>query len=132
MLIRNNHQEGTLHIVAIGQQSRNLLVGASVPQGSVPGPGLWILLIDDLLSLPTVSTYGDNCMLFHSYCRQDNQRVNYQLRLIEEWEAHWQVNFAHEKTQTMVFPWFPAVSQTIEEWVMFDNQPSTPGLPYNL
>ena len=63
----------SLHVVVGGQQSRNLPVGASVPQGSVLGPVLWNLYIDDLLrTLPAVSAYADDCTLSRSYCRQDN------------------------------------------------------------
>ncbi len=114
----------TLHVVVNGQQSRDLPVGASVPQGSVLGPVLWNLYIDDLLrGLPAISAYADDCTLSCSYSRQDSQRVvagiNQQLHLIEEWGKRWQVNFAPEKTQAMVVSRSPAASQAVAGRVLF-------------
>ena len=47
-----------------------------------------------------------------SYPRQDSGRaaeaINEQLRVIEEWGAHWQVTFALEKPQAMVCSRSPA------------------------
>ena len=80
----------TLLFVINGQQSGDLPVGASVPQGSVLGPVLWNLYIDDLLrGLPAISAYADDCTLSLSYPRQDSRRaiadVNQQLGMIAEW-----------------------------------------------
>lgn len=115
----------SLHVVVGGQQSRNLPVGASVPQGSVLGPVLWNLYIDDLLrTLPAVSAYADDCTLSRSYCRQDSQRavddVNQQLQTIQRWGDRWQVNFAPEKTQAMVVSRSSAAPQAVEGQVKFD------------
>ena len=119
MLVADYLQERTLHVVVNGQQSGNLPVGALVPQGSVLGPVLWNLYIDDLLkSLPAVSAYADDCTLSLSYSRQDSQRavadVNRQLRVIQEWGERWQVSFAPEKTQAMVVSRSPSALQAVE------------------
>ncbi len=59
LLISDYLQGRGLHVVVGGQQSRDLPVGASTPQGSVLGPVLWNVYIDDLLgSLPAVSAYA--------------------------------------------------------------------------
>ena len=120
LLLLSNYLQGrTLQVVVNGQSSRPLPVEASVPQGSVLGPILWNIYINDLLQLlPTISAYADDCTLSRSYCRQDSQRVtdeiNQQLHLIKEWGARWQVDFAPEKTQAMVISRSPAASQAVE------------------
>ena len=105
-------------MVVNGQSSRSLPVEASVPQGSVLGPILWNIYINDLLQLlPEVSAYADDCTLTRSYHRQDSQRAiddaNQQLRLIKEWGERWQVDFSQEKTQAMVISRSPAATQAV-------------------
>ena len=103
LLLLGDYLQGrTLQVVINGQASIALPVEASVPQGSVLGPVLWNLYVDDLLQqLPAISAYADDCTLYRSYHRQDSQRVvaeiNQQLSLIQEWGVRWQVNFAPEK-----------------------------------
>ena len=74
ILMGNYLHDRSLYVVVNGQQSRNLLVGASVPQGSVLGLVLWNIYIDNLLrTLPAVSAYDDDRTLSCSYYRQDSQ-----------------------------------------------------------
>ena len=125
LLLLGDYLHGrTLQVVVNGQSSRPLPVEASVPQGSVLGPILWNIYLNDLLQLlPTVSAYADDCTLSRSYRRQDSQlvieEVNQQLSLIKEWGERWQVNFAPEKTQAMVISRSPAAAQAVEGWVRF-------------
>ena len=125
LVLMSDYLQGrTLHVVVNGQQSGDLPVGASVPQGSVLGPVLWNLYIDDLLrSLPAISAYADDCTLSLSYPRQDSRRaiddVNRQLGVIAEWGKRWQVQFAPEKTQAMVISRSLAAPQEVEGEVMF-------------
>ena len=121
-------QGRNLHVVVNGQQSRDHPVGASVPQGSVLGPVLWNIYIDDLLRrIPAISAYADDCTLSCSYSRQDSERVaaeiNQQLKQIEEWGARWQVNFAPQKTQAMVVSRSLAAPRAIEGSVLFGGVP---------
>uniref|UniRef100_A0A0P4WNB5 Reverse transcriptase domain-containing protein n=1 Tax=Scylla olivacea TaxID=85551 RepID=A0A0P4WNB5_SCYOL len=85
MLLEDYLQGRTLRVVVNGRTSSPAHIGASVPQGSVVGPVLWNVYIDDLLrQLPAVKAYADDCTISLSYCRQDNQRavanINRQLR----------------------------------------------------
>ena len=106
-LLGNYLHGRTLQVVVNGQASESHPVEASVPQGSVLGPVLWNIYIDDLLrQLPAVSAYADDCTLSFTYPRQDSRRaadeITHQLMVIQEWGARWQVTFAPEKTQAMV------------------------------
>ena len=66
----------TLQVVINGQSSRPSPIQASVPQGSVLGPNLWNICIDDLpRQLSIEAAYADDCTLSHSYCRLDSQRA---------------------------------------------------------
>ncbi len=95
LLLLDDYLRGrTLHVVVNGQSSGPSPVQASVPQGSVLGPILWNIYIDDLLrQLSTVAAYADDCTLSRSYCRLDSHRavrdLNRQLRLVEQWGETW-------------------------------------------
>ena len=74
VLLQDYLQERIFQVVINGQSSRPFTIQASVPQGSVLGPILWNIYIDDLLrQLSTVAAYADDCTLSCSYCRLDSQ-----------------------------------------------------------
>ena len=125
LLLLDDYLRGrTLHVVVNGQSSGPSPVQASVPQGSVLGPILWNVYIDDLLrQLSTVAAYADDCTISRAYCRPDSQRavreLNRQLRLVEQWGERWQVCFAPEKTQAMVISRSPGASQAVTGQLYF-------------
>uniref|UniRef100_A0A0P4VX79 Uncharacterized protein n=1 Tax=Scylla olivacea TaxID=85551 RepID=A0A0P4VX79_SCYOL len=126
-LLEDYLQGRTLRVVINGQASQPLPIQASVPQGSVLGPILWNIYIDDLLrQIPTLLAYADDCSLSRSYCRSDSQRavreLNRQLRLVMEWGEAWQVSFAPEKTQAMVISRSPAASPAVSGCLFFGDQ----------
>uniref|UniRef100_A0A0P4VTV9 Reverse transcriptase domain-containing protein n=1 Tax=Scylla olivacea TaxID=85551 RepID=A0A0P4VTV9_SCYOL len=121
-------QGRTLQVVVNGQASESLPVRASVPQGSVLGPVLWNIYVDDLLrQLPAVSAYADDCTLSCTYPRHESVRaaeeINQQLGVIQEWGARWQVTFAPEKTQAMVVSRSPAAEPAVEGGLSFGGLP---------
>ena len=123
-LLGNYLEDRSLSVVVNGQTSESLPVEASVPQGSILGPLLWNIYVDDLLQLlPAVTAYADDCTLSYSYPRQDSGRaaeaINEQLRVIEEWGARWQVTFAPEKTQAMVCSRSPAAKAAMAGKLFF-------------
>ena len=128
IVLLQDYLEGrTLQVVVNGQSSEPSPVEASVPQGSVLGPVLWNIYIDDLLrQLSSVAAYADDCTLSRSYCRPDSQRavsqLNRQLGLVEQWGELWQVNFAPEKTQAMVISRSPGASHAVSGQLHFGGQ----------
>ena len=124
-LLEDYLQGRTLRVALNGRISKPARIRASVPQGSVLGPVLWNVYIDDLLrQLPAVKAYADDCTFSLSYCRQDSQRavaaVNKQLKAAEEWGKAWQVDFAPNKTHAMVVSRSPAASQAVEGQLQFE------------
>ena len=118
-------QGRNLRVVINGKSSEFAGIRASVPQGSVLGPVLWNIYIDDLLRrMPTVKAYADDCTISLSYCRQDSLRavatVNRQMKAAEEWGKLWQVNFAPDKTHAMVISRSPAAPQAVEGQLRFE------------
>ena len=90
-----------------GHTSDEHPVEASVPQGSVLGPLLWNIYLNDILQLiPQAYAYADDCTLTFTCSRDDRpttiSRINQALNLILEWCRRWQVTLAPDKTQVML------------------------------
>ena len=106
-LLENYLQGRHLRVVHNGQQSSPHDIRAGVPQGSVLGPLLWNLYINDLLHLiPSARAYADDVTVSVSYHPGEEAstvtRLNASLRLLERWGHSWQVTFAPHKTQLLV------------------------------
>lgn len=117
----------SLTVVVNGQTSSSYCIGASVPQGSVLGPILWNIFINDLIQgLPSSYAYADDCTLSHTYMREDAGNVveviNQQLNYIESWGRRWQVKFAAEKTQAMVISRSPRDLNEIRGKLKFNSK----------
>jgi len=116
----------TLKVVIGGQSSQEYPVNASVPQGSVLGPILWNIYIDDMLrEHPEMKAYADDCTLSVSYQREDHDAVatsmNSKLQAIYEWGSQWQVRFAPNKTQAMVISRSPTASDVMKDKIFMNN-----------
>ncbi|XP_063603574.1 uncharacterized protein LOC134779374 [Penaeus indicus] len=116
----------TLKVVIGGQSSQKYPVEASVPQGSVLGPILWNIYIDDMLrEHPEINAYADDCTLSVSYQREDHDAVatnmNSKLQAIYEWGSQWQVRFAPNKPQAMVISRSPAASGVMKDTILMNN-----------
>ena len=126
-LLENYLHGRTLQVAVGGQNSQHYQVQAGVPQGSVLGPVLWNIFIDDLLQQhPEISAYADDSTLTTSYhreeCMQVAERVNTKLQSISEWGTRWQVNFAPEKTQAMVISRSPAATTSMAQLLKMGNK----------
>ena len=96
-----------LKVVLEGKQSNEREIEAGVPQGSVLGPLMWNVFINDLLHLiPEAKAFADDGTISITYePTQEKEAINllnYRLKTIEEWGKRWQVNFAPNKTQLMI------------------------------
>ena len=116
----------TLRVVVAGHGSQQYPVEASVPQGSVLGPILWNIYIDDLLQEhPEISAYADDCTISISYRRENHAEtiriINNKLNALYEWGTQWQVNFAANKTQAMVISRSSNASSTIGNQIKMDD-----------
>ena len=124
-LLRDYLQHRTLSVAINGHLSGKYPIDASVPQGSVLGPILWNVYINDLLQqLPTASAYADDCTLSCSYKRQDSAvvglEINQLLKLVASWGSRWQSTFAPEKTQAMVISRSPEAARVMEGKIKFN------------
>ena len=102
-----------LRVVLDGKSSQEYQVNAGVPQGSILGPTLFLLYINDLPDdvICNIAIYADNTTLF-SKCDQASDLWQ-QLELVSElesdlrntvyWGRKWLVNFNAEKTQLVSF-----------------------------
>ena len=106
-LLQDYLQGRTLQVVVNGRTSSEYPIEASVPQGSVLGPLLWNVYLNDILQLiPQAHAYADDCTLSFTLDNQNRedtaQHITSTLGLITAWSNKWQVTFAPEKTQAML------------------------------
>ena len=106
-LLRHYLHDREMRVVHSGQLSAPQKIVAGVPQGSVLGPLLWNIYINDLLNLvPSARAYADDVTLSLPFWPGEEQvvtsRLNVLLRRLEDWGLKWQVSFAPQKTQLLV------------------------------
>ena len=95
---------------------------AGVPQGSVLGPLLFLIYVNDisdnLLSLTRL--FADDSSLFFSgtNLRDIEGIINHDLIMVTEWARKWMVNFNPNKTEAMFFRYFQDQEYPV---LVFDN-----------
>lgn len=100
-----------ISVVLDGQKSQTRLVNAGVPQGSVIGPTLFLLYINDLPDniVSKLVMYADDTTLFNSLDKprdqlqkqQMRETLNRDLQTVHEWGQQWLVSFNSSKTKSM-------------------------------
>ena len=91
-------------MVVNGSSSKWLPVLSSVPQGTVLGPSLFLVFVNDLLSSVSsrVKLFADDSVLYrHIASSADHDKLQQDLLQLEEWAAMWQMNFAPSKCYIM-------------------------------
>ena len=91
-------------MVVNGSSSKWLPVLSSVPQGTVLGPSLFLVFVNDLLSSVSsrVKLFADDSVLYrHIESSADHDKLQQDPLQLEEWAAMWQMNFAPSKCYIM-------------------------------
>ena len=112
-LISSFLSKGRLWVVLGGKSSQEYSVNTGVPQGSIRGPTLFLLYINDLPddAVCNIAIYADDTTLY-SKCDQASDSSQY-LELVSElesdlrdtvdWDRKWLVDFNTGKTQLVSF-----------------------------
>ena len=126
-LLKDYLQNRSLSVVVNGLTSQEFGVRASVPQGSVLGPLLWNIYLNDLLHLiPEVTAYADDCTISVT-CKQNHHtpaitKINSILQFISSWTQRWQISPAPNKTQMMLITRRQAVPPSTPPPVLLDGK----------
>ena len=93
-------------VIINGQFSEWTQIKAGVPQGSVLGPLLFLVFINDIVDVIhncNVRLFADDTCLFIEIDSKDisEAKINEDLDSIELWANSWLINFSAQKTKTM-------------------------------
>ena len=94
-----------------GQSSSDFSINAGVPQGSVLGPTLFLLFVNDLPDhvISQLAIYADDSTLYSCLNKTDDlfdmvelaANLEYDLRSTVEWGKKWLVSFNTSKTKLL-------------------------------
>ena len=94
-------------MVINGEKSSNLLLQAGVPQGSVLGPLLFVLYINDITEEihSNARLYADDTCIFSNHKDPDTAAYDQEQELdrISQWAQNWLVTFNPTKTVDLTF-----------------------------
>ena len=101
-LLSNRSQKVQLE----GSSSHTSPVLSGVPQGSVVGPLLFLLLINDLpeyvSSKTSVRLFADDCVMYRKVAtEEDTKALQKDLDALQNWESDWLMQFHPQKCQVM-------------------------------
>ena len=102
-----------LRVVLDGKSSQESAVNAGVPQGSIPGPTLFLLYVNDLRDdvICDIAIYADDTTLYSKCDRASGlwqqlelaSELESDLRDTMDWGKKWLVDFSTGKTQLVLF-----------------------------
>jgi hypothetical protein len=91
-------------VILDGAKSNSALVSSGVPQGTVLGPLLFLVCINDLLSNvnATGRLFADDCLLYRTI-KTTNDEVSLQNNLdtLQQWEKDWLMSFNPDKCEVI-------------------------------
>ena len=95
----------TQKVILEGQSSSRATVASGVPQGSVLGPLLFLIYINDLPDYVTSSTvrlFADDTVLYHGISSPaDTADLQRDLDALQAWERKWLMEFNPSKCQVL-------------------------------
>ena len=99
-------QDRTQQVILEGASSKIADVTSGVPQGSVLGPLMFLLYINDLPEYLTSDTkvrlFADDCMLYRKITsEQDSAALQQDLNALQQWEQDWLMKFNPPKCQVI-------------------------------
>ena len=106
ILIRNFLTDRQQRVLLNGKCSRWSTVSAGVPQGSVLGPLLFLVYINDIVDNVRcdIKLFADDTSLF-SVVRNDRstEELNRDIELLRLWSWQWKMQFNADKTEEVIF-----------------------------
>ena len=110
-LIKSFLSNRYLRVVVDGQKSETFSINAGVPQGSILGPTLFLLYINDLpnkIIRTWIDIYADDTSLYGSTSKVRDEEtlcgdLSSDLKCIVSWGKEWLVTFNASKTKLMSF-----------------------------
>ena len=99
-------QDRTQQVILEGSASKTASVSSGVPQGSVLGPLMFLLYINDLPEYLTPDTtarlFADDCMLYRKISTEaDSSQLQQDLNALQQWEQDWIMEFNPPKCQVL-------------------------------
>ena len=91
-------------VVVDGEASTTVHVDSGVPQGTVLGPLMFLLFINDIGDniTSTIKLFADDCLLFRTIkWSQDTSKLQEDHNNITEWSNQWQMLFNAKKCYTL-------------------------------
>ncbi|CAB4040499.1 Hypothetical predicted protein, partial [Paramuricea clavata] len=89
-------------VTVLGETSNPLTVLSGVPQGSILGPLLFLVYVNDLLdcvsSSSSLAMFADDSKCYHSIkCYEDAEVLQSDINAIDSWFKEWQMSLNHSK-----------------------------------
>lgn len=99
-----SYLRGRKQYVEVGAGCSEMLdVTSGVPQGSILGPLLFLIYVNDIVSIVapgmSIRLFADDCALFKEVtCPSDQVALNLSLKSIQDWCDQWKMSLNLEKT----------------------------------
>jgi len=114
----------TQEVVVNGSISTPSPVISGIPQGTVLGPVLFVIYINDLLDNITSGglMFADDTKIYRQITsRSDALKLQSDINSLEEWSKIWQLHFNHDKCHVLTMGKFENI-QHAHQYIVYDNE----------